>query len=254
MKKILDVLVDKKNYQIIFEDDLIVLSPEIYRKFHLKKDMMIDLKTIHEIKDAQNYLKFYTLGIKKLKKMMTILEMEMYLLSLDAKPKIIKQILFEFTKKGYLNDSYYAETYIKNKSDTEGPHLIIDKLQQKGISSGLIYEYLSQINEKEIIEKLAIKKIKSIKKKSKKQTLFSVKQFLLNKGFHREQIDLVLYENQDIIVPDQLSDIDPLFNQLHRRLKQKYQGNELKYQLKQKLYQKGFGIDLIDQYLSKKSL
>jgi regulatory protein len=253
MKKILEIKKEAKGYHIIFDDETISLYPEIYHKYHLNVLMLLDEKTINEIKDDQNYLSFYLLGIKKLKKMMTVKEMENYFLSLNVKPKIIKQILFNYEKNKYLNDELYAETYIKLKSEVEGPELIKEKLQKKGIPNAIIYEKLKQINEKEIIEKLILKKIKSIKNKSKKQVLLSLKLYVLSKGFQREMIDQVLYEQKDQIKSDQLSDIDPFYTKLSYKLKQKYQGSELNYHIKQKLYQKGFSIELIDAYLSKKT-
>lgn len=252
MKKIIEIKKEKGMFHLIFSDDQMILYPDIYYKHHIFEGMVINQKQYEEIKDDQDFLHYDQIGIKKLKKQMTKKEMESYFLSLNVSQKMMKQLIFSYEKKGYLNDDYYAESYIKQKSMIEGPNLIFEKLKEKGISTQIIVEKLKKIDEKEIMNHLMIKKVKTLKHKSKKQALQLLKQHFLMKGFNSDLIDQVIFNHQDLIKPDTLLDIERIFPKLINQLKRKYEGHQLKYHLKQKLYQKGFSNELIETFLMKK--
>ena len=60
---------------------------------------------------------------------------------------------------------------------------------------------------------------------------------LKNKGFYSEQINLVI---NDFDFIDNKEIYNKEYNKLKNRLSKKYSGNDLEYQIKIKMYQKGF--------------
>ena len=68
---------------------------------------------------------------------------------------------------------------------------------------------------------------------------------LYNLGYEEDMISYALSN----LKSDDKSIIKKEYDKLYNKLSKKYVGNELKYNIKQKLYSKGFNIELINEYL-----
>lgn len=152
-----------------------------------------------------------------------------------------EKMLLKLINSGYLNDKVYARAYIHNAILFEllGPNKLKEELLT---NTDLSYEEVEKELEeytKEIIDKKLKKYIEKqarLNKKSIKIFKNTITQKLLFLGFSSSDIDNAL---------DNLSlNEDDLYQKEKEKqlriLSKKYQGKELEFQLKKKLYAKGF--------------
>ena len=224
-------------------------SYDFYEEIILKCELLLT-KNIEEdelneiIKDNKNYESYYD-ALKTLKR--TIKTKEEIRKLLTEKKYSKENITFAINtleKQGYLNDKNYAKSYVHNCiiTTTKGPKKIILELEKKGIKEEDYKEALEEYTEsieKEKIEKLISKKIKSNHNKSAKILKQKLLQDLTNNGFHQDIIKEVLNstaieENDDIAKKE--------YQKYYNKLSKKYSGKELEYKLKQKMYSLGFNI------------
>ena len=224
-------------------------SYDFYEEIILKCELLLT-KNIEEdelneiIKDNKNYESYYD-ALKTLKR--TIKTKEEIRKLLTEKKYSKENITFAINtleKQGYLNDKNYAKSYVHNCiiTTTKGPKKIILELEKKGIKEEDYKEALEEYTEsieKEKIEKLVSKKIKSNHNKSAKILKQKLLQDLTNNGFHQDIIKEVLNstaieENDDIAKKE--------YQKYYNKLSKKYSGKELEYKLKQKMYSLGFNI------------
>ena len=224
-------------------------SYDIYEEIILKYELLIT-KTIKEeelnkiIKDNKNYESYYD-ALKTLKR--TIKTKEEIRKLLTEKKYSKENMSFAINtleKQGYLNDKNYANSYVHNAIITtnKGPKKIALELDKKGVE---LHDYNEALNEfskdleKEKIEKLISKKIKSNHNKSSRALKQKIELDLINNGFSKDLIKEVLNntlieENNEIAKKE--------YQKYYNKLSKKYSGKELEYKLKQKMYSLGFTI------------
>jgi regulatory protein len=247
MKTVTDVKKLKSGYKVSFNDnDMIDIELDIYFKYHLKPGESLEEQTYKIMMDENHKLHYTKLGVLRLKKMQTYHELKSYLDEKGCPKKILNEIMKFFVDRKYINDIEYIKTYIELKKYQEGPKLIASKLEQKGISSEVSNAFLSRINQAEILSDLIPKKINGFKHKTKKQALQSTKIYFMTKGFDREVIDPLIYKFSHEYRGDDQALLSKTFDKLYHKYKDKKQGYELKSLLKQKLYQKGFTLNDIE--------
>lgn len=220
---------------------------DFYEEIILKYELLIT-KTIEEdelnkiIEDNKKYESYYD-ALKTLKR--TIKTKEEIRKQLTEKKYSKESIDFAITtleKQGYINDKNYAKSYVHNAIITtnKGPKKIEEELVKKGVTndnySEALEEYTNDL-EKEKIEKLISKKIKSNHNKSAKVLKQKLGLDLINNGFSKDIIKEVLNstnieENADILKKE--------YQKHYKKLSKKYSGKELEYKLKQKMYSLGF--------------
>ncbi len=100
----------------------------------------------------------------------------------------IQKILEKCQEYGFLNDQKYAEIFVKYERERapQSDFLLRNKLKEKGISEKILDVVFSEnlSNEEEILEKLILRKIKTLpiacNQQKKKERLF---RFALGRGF-----------------------------------------------------------------------
>ena len=247
MKTIQSIVKKKGYYQVSFDQETIHIHPDILIKYHLSLQKSFDSKTFKSIMDDNDYLIYYELAIGKLKKLMTRFEMKTYLIEKGANESIVKRILHDLESKRYINDLEYVKWFIALKKSTIGPKMMAYKLKQKGIDFELVDQMINQMDQTEEIKNLIQKKLSSLSQKSNHQKLISIKTYLLSKGFDTQTIDHYLSK---LTFKD--SDDQKLILRDYEKLKYKYRdlkGYELKDKIYQKLYQKGYTIDMIKKVI-----
>ena len=224
-------------------------SYDLYEEIILKYELLIT-KSIEEdeldkiIEDNKNYESYYE-ALKTLKR--TIKTKEEIKKLLTEKKYSKESIDFTITtleKQGYINDKSYSKSYVHNAIITtnKGPRKIEQELIKKGVEPNDYNEAIDEFTnflEKEKIEKLISKKIKSNHNKSAKVLKQKLQLDLINNGFHQDIIKEVLNstdieENNDIVKKE--------YQKYYNKLSKKYSGKELEYKLKQKMYSLGFNI------------
>ena len=232
------IYLDDFNSYDFYEE--IILKYELLITKNIEKDELTKI-----IEDNKNYESYYD-ALKTLKR--TIKTKEEIRKQLTDKKYSKESIAFAITtleKQGYINDKNYAKSYVHNAIITtnKGPKKIEEELVKKGVASDDYLLALEEYNtslEKEKIEKLISKKIKSNHNKSAKVLKQKLQLDLISSGFSKDIIKEILNsttieENNDIVKKE--------YEKYYKKLSKKYSGKELEYKLKQKMYSLGFNIE-----------
>ena len=205
----------------------------------------IDSDLYNKLNLENNYYDIYNKTLKYIStKMRSEVEINKYLDKLGCleKEKIIKKL----KSINLINDDLYLKAYISDKMclTLNGPNKIRKELLEHNIELAKINEELEKYENTyhERINKIISKKIKSNNK-----SIYMFKQKMINEliesGYDKEEIIKEL-DNYNI---DETNNIKKDYEILLKKLSKKYQNEELKYQLKNKLYSKGYNYDSIKE-------
>lgn len=228
-------------------DDVLINNKLIYKK-EIDNDMLTKINKDNIYYDAYNKTLSYIL--KHQRALSEVIEyLDKFEISDNEKNKIIDKL----KSNGLINDIQYVRSYISDSINLskDGPNKIKKYLLDKNIDEMLIDEELSKIDEDILIDKV----LKYIKKKFDSNTKYSKYQLkqkisleLINLGYDKDLIDSLI-NNFDFNENDLL---EKEYNKIYNKLSKKYNGYELSNKIKQKLYAKGFDINLISDLIQKK--
>lgn len=225
----------------------IVTYDEVILKNNLLFNKEIDSNILNKMNNENDYYNNYNKIIKyistKLRSKEEILKY-MDKLGIESKGKMIDDL----TNINLINDNVFLKAFINDKINltNDGPFKIMKELLNHNIEEILINEELSKYDEnifKEKLSRLTLKKIKMNIKSSKyilKQKLFNE---FLNLGYSKELINEVLNE---VDIKDN-KQIEKEYNLLYKKLSNKYKEEELEFQIRKKLYSKGFNQESINE-------
>lgn len=205
----------------------------------------IDSDLYNKLNLENNYYDIYNKTLKYIStKMRSEFEINKYLDKLECleKEKIIKKL----KSINLINDDLYLKAYISDKMFLTliGPNKIRKELLDHNIELDKVNEELEKY-EKTYPER--INKIISKKIKSNNKSIYMFKQKMINEliesGYDKEEIIKEL-DNYKI---DEANNIKKDYEILLKKLSKKYKNEELKYQLKNKLYSKGYNYDSIKE-------
>lgn len=228
-------------------DDVLINNKLIYKK-EIDNNMLNKINKDNIYYDAYNKTLSYIL--KHQRALSEVIEyLDKFEISDNEKNKIIDKL----KSNGLINDIQYVRSYISDSINLskDGPNKIKKYLLDKNIDEMLIDEELSKIDEDILIDKV----LKIIKKKFDSNTKYSKYQLkqkisleLINLGYDKDLIDSLI-NNFDFNENDLL---EKEYNKIYNKLSKKYNGYELSNKIKQKLYAKGFDINLISDLIQKK--
>lgn len=227
------VLENKEEF--IAHEDLIL-------KYNLLRSKEIDAKQLEKIQQENEIYRLYTVALSYMKtKMRSKKEITTYLRQKQADSKKIAQVLEILNRQGYLNENIYAEAFVHDRMvlTMDGPNKIEADLRKNEIDNQVIEQALSVFDEeveKEKIQNYIQKQLRMNKRKSSIALKQKLKSDLERLGYHA-----YLYQSEisKISVDDEaLYQVE--YQKLYQKLSKKYQGKELEWRIKQKLYQKGF--------------
>ena len=225
------------------------VEPDIMIKYHLKPGLTLDEKTYDLMIHDNQYLQCLKLAYTKLKKMLTIQEMQTILASTPYGKGIQKQVVHMLIEKKYLDDYAYAKMYLELKKYKEGPEMMLYHLKEKGISQDILEQTMMHYRESEMIKTIIEKKLSMPSKKPKRALIQQIKNQLLVKGFHREVIESILLASDELVDNQDEALIHRYGTKLFHAYQDKYSGHQLRQKVKEKLYQKGFAYEDIKHYL-----
>ena len=164
-----------------------------------------------------------------------------YLEKNEVDSKNQKKVIDELNKNGFINDLRYAMAYANDAVSLKknGPYKISDDLKKLGIKDTIINEVIEKLDY-ELINENLINIIVKRNKMNKTNSLYQLKNKLNNEltrlGYASSEINKklnsLLTEDKDVYKKE--------YERLYKKYSKKYSGNELKYKLKQAMYQKGF--------------
>ena len=254
MKEI--VRYQKKNgnsYLVTFLDGSVTLYDDVIVRHELLLKKKLSDKEYEEILKENMALASYYEGVSYLsKKERTEKEVVSYLKKKDYSKESIDKTITRLKKENLLNESRYVECFFKDavKFSSDGPEKLKRKLLDLGIQEDLIEKELSCIDDNvwiEKVQKLVEKKVSSNHKDSVNSLKQKLGNYLYQKGYSKEYFIDVLdslnsKNSQELLEKEK--------NKLIQKLERKYAGKELEFQVKRKLYQKGFSREEIDEVMS----
>ena len=240
--------IEKKKRLYLLELDgseKLYITEDTIVRFMLSKGMEITEQELSEIQDYAQFsygknLALYHLSFKQ----RTAKEVKDYLTQHDIQPETISQVLDNLKKDNWINDKRYANSFIQSTFSPVTKALCSSnkKLSQKGISSTIIEDELSQFDFTELTDKVAEKLLKKHQGKLPSKALQDkILQSLINKGFSYSQAKNA-YQHLEI-EEDQENQQELLYKELdkqYRKYSKKYDGYDLKQRLTQALARKGY--------------
>lgn len=247
--KIINIKKQNNKYKIKLEDGIIETYDEVIIKNNILYKKEIDEKLKNKIEEENKYYDTYNeivkLINKKLRSEKEIKEI-MNKKQIENQEKLIKSL----KNANLINDQLYTRAYIHDKISfsNDGINKIKKDLLNQEIEEKIIDNELEKINQeeqKQKLEKLITKKLNSNTKYSNKMIKQKLTNYFINLGYDKEDISNLLDNkktNNEIIKKE--------YNKLMNKYKTKYDEEKLKYIIKQKLYQKGFNIEEINEIIN----
>ena len=208
----------------------------------------IDLGLLTKINDENNYYDIYNKVIKMVgSKLRSEKEIKEFLVKNNLSDKDIDRMIYNLKENNIINDIKFARAFIHDKINftNYGPNKIKDELLKNNIQIDIIEKEMSNIDNEifdEKINKIINKKINSNHKYSNNILKKKICEELFNLGFSEYNLDKFIFFNEENILRKESL-------KQYNKLKNKYDGKELKLKLYQKLYQKGFTRELIEEEL-----
>ena len=229
-------------------------------KFALTKGTELTQDTIREIEQETQYQNAYQKALHFLNfKLRTAKEVYEKLEKLEVSDEVINQVLQQLMDHGFVNDQFYAESYVRENFalQKKGPKAVAFELKKKGVNDSIIQKALEEFDEATQLEQaieIAQKYVDrqgNVPVKTVKQKVYG---FLMQRGYDLDIVQSVISaltfekqeENEEELVLKQ-------GERILKTLLSKYavDNSQLWYQLKGKLYQKGFSSSAIDEAIKK---
>ena len=167
--------------------------------------------------------------------------------------------LFEKLERlGFLNDETYSKALLETKKKTakKGPRAIKQDLMKKGIDQKTqekVLESFTYDEQLKLAKELAEKTIRTNSKKTPPQIKQKIQEVLSRKGYAFDIINEILDQIEIEIEDEKWEQLISLQGEkIWNRYVKKYEGEQLYLKLKQALYQKGFPMELIEQFIDEK--
>lgn len=233
-------------YKVYLDNDTILkIYEETILKYNLLLKKDLDDITIQNVLEENKKWDCYYSALKILKRVAkSKYEIHKYLKDKDYPDDLITNTINLLEQQSYLNDKRYAESYVNMQilTTNKGPKKIEEELLKKKIAK-IDYEdalsmYKSDIEE-EKIKKIITKKIKANHTKSVNSLKQKIRTSLIIEGFNQSLVTSLL--NSTSIKEDETLK-EKEYQKYYKKLSRKYQGKELEYKLKQKMYSLGFNI------------
>lgn len=233
-------------YEIMLNNGLsFKLYDDVIVKYNLLVNKKIDDKFFEDVRNYNDSLDAYYLSIKYLNtKMRSEKELKKYLAKKNISQEHIESTIKRLNSEGYLNHETYIKSYINDVYNftNNGPLKIKSSLKDLGFKEEEITPYLN-LNYSNKIKKIIDKKIKVNTKLSNNNLKLHLTNYLINLGYPKESFISYL----ETIHFDDSKQLQKDYETLIKKYSKKYTGEKLKYFIKNKLYQKGYSIEKIEE-------
>lgn len=233
-------------YEIMLDNGLsFKLYDDVIVKYNLLVNKKFDDKFFEDVRNYNDSLDAYYLSIKYLNtKMRSEKELKKYLAKKNISQEHIESTIKRLNSEGYLNHETYIKSYINDVYNftNNGPLKIKSSLKDLGFKEEEIIPYLN-LNYSDKIKKIIDKKIKVNTKLSNNNLKLHLTNYLINLGYPKESFISYL----ETIHFDDSKQLQKDYETLIKKYSKKYTGEKLKYFIKNKLYQKGYSIEKIEE-------
>ncbi|MFD1739685.1 recombination regulator RecX [Bacillus salitolerans] len=263
--KILTQQKNKERYNIYIDDGTgekyaFSVHQDVLIAEQLQKGKEIDEFDIEEIAFMDDVTKAFQKAIVFLSyRMRSTKEIMQHLKEKEIDEPVIQETIQKLKHHQYIDDQGFAEAYAVTNArvSLKGPIVLRDELIQKGISSEVIEHALSKIPYEDQIRyasKVAEKSYNKSTKLSEKMQKQKVTEALVRKGYGKEIINVVI----EAMAPEKDEELEweaicRAGSKAYKRYS-KFDSYTFTQKMKQHLYQKGFPVELIEQYLESDEL
>lgn len=225
-------------YKIFLDNDTITVYEDVILNNSILYRDEIDDDMYYKIKDENIYYELLNNSIKYIaKRLRSEKEIRDYLSKKTLDNYLIDNIVNNLKEQRLIDDKRFAQSYVFDKLNLTnmGIKKIKYDLSTLGISDDIIEDInIEENNDK--LEKLIIKKINSNTKYSNYMLKSKIIHEMTSLGYDID--DIIDIFDSNMKSDDEIYKRE--YDKLYDKLKDKYQGHELEYQIKQKLYSKGF--------------
>lgn len=233
----------KGRYKIYLDDGReLLLYEDVILKFSLLLKKEILEKDIMEIELFNQECDVYHVGLDSInRRFKSTYDLKESLLKKEYPYELVEKAIDKLLSQGYLNDRSFAKSYINNQMITtnKGPYKIRRELSEHKVDSNIIEDEIIVFDEEtqlEKIKKVANRLYNSNRNRGGAVLKKKIVNDLVNLGYDTYVISKVVNEfdfsnDKDIAKKE--------YDKLYKRLSRKYEGRELEYKIKEKLYQKG---------------
>ncbi len=198
MKKITKVEYQKKNkdrFNIYLDDEYaFAIDINIFIKYSLKKDLLLDDELIDDILKAEEKISVYNYGISLLSRAAkSEYEMRLKMQDKGFDSQLIDNAINTLKEQKYLDDERYCEMFINDKINISkyGVRKIKEALYYKGIDKEIIEEKIRNVSpedEEERAISLGKKKLFIIKEEDTRKKYIKLSNYLIGKGFEYDVV------------------------------------------------------------------
>ena len=238
-------------YKVLFDEVEVKLYDDVIVKYQLLRKKEISDEEFQEITEYNDRLEAYYKALKYISnKLRTEKEVFYYLDKVYSK-SVIRETIERLKEDGYLNKEVYLKSYLADQIhlSNNGPEKIKKDLLKLGFEED---EFSNSINS--ISDDIWLEKIENIVKKKINSNhsygVYKLKEKILydlsNMGYYKWMIEEVLNK---VELKTDSKVIEKEYRKIYNKLSKKYDGNELSYQVKIKLLQKGFSNSEIEKVI-----
>lgn len=241
-------------YMVLFDDIEVKIYDDVIIKFDLLRKKEIDKREFDELIKYNDSLDAYYKALKYItKKIRTEKEIFKYLQK-DFSKNIIDDVIDKLRNEKYIDNDIYIKCYVNDKLNlsNDGPNKIKKDLITLGMKEVDVESYINGIDNQVWLDKLqgiVNKRIKCNHQYGMNRLKEKIVYDLGNLGYYKWMIEDILscseFTTDDLLISKE-------YNKWYKKLVKKYEGNELLFQLRNKLLYKGFIYDEIDKFLQDK--
>ena len=171
-----------------FDEQLCLLQAETIVKHHIKTGSVFSDQQFEEIRKESENLSCFSDALSYVSKSLkTQKQVQDKLLEKGYMGQSIDEAINKLINYGYINDKYYAETFVKQNKDKKGVLYLKQALKTKGVSNSIMSEIFEEFEtDKQDIIALAEKFLRG-----KEIDIFTKQKLyrhLMSKGFTFEQV------------------------------------------------------------------
>ncbi|MDD3392571.1 MAG: RecX family transcriptional regulator [Bacilli bacterium] len=244
--------VSNQKYHLVLDDsEKITTNEDVILINHLLYQKNVNEELLNKIQIETAYYNLFYKTINYINvRLRSEKEVMVYLDKNRATIEEKNQIIDKLKQLGLIDEERFAKAYFNDKIylSSYGPYKIKEELLSHNIDSSIVENLTQTMPYEEIyskLEKMIIKKINSNKNQSNYLLNKKLIIYFINLGYDKDMIVDILSNNQvsdeNIIVTE--------YNKIYTKLSKKYQGTKLNSLIRQKLYQKGFTYNQIEDFL-----
>ena len=235
-------------YEVVIDDIKVKLYDDVIVKFQLLRKKELTIEEFEEITEYNDRLEAYYKSLRYITRKLRSEKEIWKLLDKDFSKEIIKETIERLKSDGYLNEELFLKSYINDQINfgTYGPNKVKDDLIKLGFSEEVANERVNNISDDIWLDKIS-KIINRRVSSNRTYGVYKLKEKIVydlsRMGFYKWMIEDVL---DGYTLSTDINVVRKEYMKLYNKLSKKLEGSDLDYQIRMKLFQKGFTTEEIE--------